>query len=572
MAFQARVKANSQPQRSDPNEVLRSIARLLSGTNEYLPLRERARMKKIQPQLWLMHWMNVIQAGDMKLFESLDEIVQRSINVVKVFISSRNDGDIVCRLANSRNIYIDSTLNEEDIERFISIEVTKAIHLKRILGGQVSYYFEKRIVETLSQGAQGMFRWVGLQLRSLCDPRRTKIEADILHEIGHLPRTLAELKKKLISAVAMDNAGGQYIITKDDILNMTCNLLEEDSVLDRFRFAHMSVLEYLESRADYNEEINLLASWRCLDVILKLEPPSTTISHNSIFKTYSDFHALFHYSKVSQPQRIQSLSLRLNTLLPLNKIHQTQFQSPFARWRERMDRMKYTAEAELPDDLMVGGSETPFVAICIFGFSELLTPLVPDHIIQLNQVNTLRRLYNYRGVTGLEIVIRHDRREVVAILLEKGINVGEYTSHGETPLHLACSLGQYEMIQLLLDRGADPNMRSRTSRTKDNWNENRESPSRRISALGFRITQGGLGSTLDEDAEAPIHSAAFTGKADSLVASGADSTVVDFFGQTPYDVAVRYNHDSIAEVLKTQERAGSSQSSPSPWLLRWTEE
>jgi ankyrin repeat protein len=505
-----------------------------------------------------------------ELFESLDEIVQRSTNVVKVFISSRNDGDIVCRLANSPNIYIDSTLNGEDMERFISIEVTKAIHLKRILGGQVSYALEKRIVETLSLGAQGMyvyvklsdfllksnlhddrFRWVSLQLQNLCDPRRMKIEADILHELGHLPRTLAELyaiiydqivqsgpssrligeralkwimvareplkTQELISAVAVDDAGGQYSITKDDILNMTCNLLEEDPVLDRFRFAHMSVLEYLESRADYNaEEINLLASWRCLDVILKLEPLSTIVSHNVILKAYSDFHALFHCSKVSQPQRIQSLPLRLNTLLPLNKIHQTQFQSPFILWRERVNRMKFIAETESPDHSMVRGSESPFAAVCIFGFSELLKPLVPDRVIQLNQVNTSRLSYSSLGVTGLEIAIRHNQREVVAMLLEKGINVSEYISHGETPLHLACSLGQYEIIQHLLNFGADPNMMSRTSRAKDDWNENSRSPSRSISALGFRNTQGGLGSALDEDAEAPIHSAAFAGKADSV--------------------------------------------------------
>jgi hypothetical protein len=181
-------RSNAEPQRSDPDEVLRSIARQLSGTNEYYPIRKRARMKydylskstsgarklSLEESVELILELAeenpatiVIDALDEcdptrrhELFESLDEIVQRSTNVVKVFISSRNDGDIVCRLANSPNIYIDSTLNGEDMRRFISLEVTKAIHLKRILGGQVSYSLEKRIVDTLSQGAQGMYVYV----------------------------------------------------------------------------------------------------------------------------------------------------------------------------------------------------------------------------------------------------------------------------------------------------------------------------------------------------------------------------------------------------------------------------
>lgn len=414
-----------------------------------------------------------------------------------------------------------------------------------------------------------------------------KIESDILHELGHLPRTLAELysiiyeqivqsgpssrligeralkwimvarqplkTQELISAVAVDDAGNRYNITKEDILNMTCNLLEEDPILDRFRFAHMSVLEYLESRADYNaEEINLLASWRCLDVVLNFEPPSTVVRHNAMLQRYSDYHALFHCSKVSQPQRIQSLSPRLNTLLPLNKIYQTQPQSAFARWRTRVNQMKFGAETELTDDLMVRGSEEPFVVVCMFGFSELLTSLVPDHVILLNRANTSRRSYNYRGMTGFEIAIRHDRHEVVAMLLEKGINISEYTSHGETPLHLACSLGQYEMIQRLLDCGADPNMMSRVSRAKNVENENSRSPSRSISALGFRSAQGGLGSALDEDAEAPIHSAAFTGKAESvrmLLRMGANVNLKSSQGCTALHKALEGGHPDIVNIL-----------------------
>lgn len=41
-----------------------------------------------------------------ELLDCLDQIVRQSPNVVKVLLTSRNDGDIVCRLKTTPNIYI----------------------------------------------------------------------------------------------------------------------------------------------------------------------------------------------------------------------------------------------------------------------------------------------------------------------------------------------------------------------------------------------------------------------------------------------------------------------------------
>jgi hypothetical protein len=131
------------------------------------------------------------------------------------------------------------------------------------------------------------------------------------------------------------------------------------------------------------------------------------------------------------------------------------------------------------------------------------------------------------------------KADSVRMLLRVGANVNLKSSQGCTALHKALEGGHSDIVNILLDGGADANTPLIYGRT-------------------------------------PLHFAAALGQERSalqLVVSGADSTVVDFFGQTPYDVAVRYNHDSIAEILKTPERTGSSQASPSPWLLRrWTED
>ena len=90
------------------------------------------------------------------LLTALDEIVRRSTSVVNVFVSSRDNSDIVCRLDESPNLYINAQDNSQDIKNFILLEVENAIQHRRLLNGQVSLQLKRSIVETLENGAQGM--------------------------------------------------------------------------------------------------------------------------------------------------------------------------------------------------------------------------------------------------------------------------------------------------------------------------------------------------------------------------------------------------------------------------------
>lgn len=91
-----------------------------------------------------------------ELLTALDEIVQRSASVVNVFVSSRDDSDIVCRLDESPNLYINAQDNSQDIKNFILLAVENAILHRRLLNGRVSLQMRRSIVETLENGAQGM--------------------------------------------------------------------------------------------------------------------------------------------------------------------------------------------------------------------------------------------------------------------------------------------------------------------------------------------------------------------------------------------------------------------------------
>ena len=174
----------AEPERADPEKVLLSIARQLSGTDITQPLCEatiqsHARFKKagldarrlslhetvglILDLLFDSPATIVIDALDEcdptrrhELLDSLDHIIQNSANVVKILVSSRDDGDILCRLGTSPNLYISAKYNAEDIRRFIRHEISSSIEKKRLLGGRVSDHLRNVVIDTLEAGSQGM--------------------------------------------------------------------------------------------------------------------------------------------------------------------------------------------------------------------------------------------------------------------------------------------------------------------------------------------------------------------------------------------------------------------------------
>jgi hypothetical protein len=180
------VRNAAEQERANPDEILRSILEQLSSSELDLPIRDpvvKAYMEKKRDakgrnpeKLILDKTMEVILAllKDIpatividaldecdpdrrhELLEALDTIIQQSASLVKVFVSSRDDADIVCRLARSPNVFIRTSDNQVDIERFVRTEVTQAIKKGRLIKGNVSGQLEDLIIKTLIEGAKGM--------------------------------------------------------------------------------------------------------------------------------------------------------------------------------------------------------------------------------------------------------------------------------------------------------------------------------------------------------------------------------------------------------------------------------
>ncbi|KAL8920274.1 MAG: hypothetical protein Q9208_006342 [Pyrenodesmia sp. 3 TL-2023] len=178
----------AEPQRADPDQVMRAVLKQLACFDTSEPihpavLREYDKRQRdadedgLDPfQLSLQDCLDlVLEITDQKpavivldaldecnrlrrheLLQALRNIVQKSTNLVKVMVSSRDDADIVCRLNNVPNVYIRSDDNRDDLNRYIDTELEKAICEQRLLKGRVPEGLRVLILRTLKERASGM--------------------------------------------------------------------------------------------------------------------------------------------------------------------------------------------------------------------------------------------------------------------------------------------------------------------------------------------------------------------------------------------------------------------------------
>jgi len=91
------------------------------------------------------------------LLETLESILRESSSLVKIFVSSRNDQDIVLHLQNYPNLSLSSEKNKEDISSFVTIETQSLIKRKKLLAlSKNKEKLKTEIIERVIKNADGM--------------------------------------------------------------------------------------------------------------------------------------------------------------------------------------------------------------------------------------------------------------------------------------------------------------------------------------------------------------------------------------------------------------------------------
>ena len=377
------------------------------------------------------------------------------------------------------------------------------------------------------------FRWVSLQLQFL----RTLKRADtIWKRLGELPKDLRDIYDD-IYRVKIESVEERGSITKnafnlllslqtplkheeflqalsfcgddktdvsaEDLLDFGCNFLVLDAELDVFRFAHLSVREYLDTRSEYGPECShALAAQFCLRHLCTSNPSGPFLiprDHSSddgatlgaddrimswrIDPTQSDYYTREHlgYHELSYPflDHVHEYACaywadhlagsgHLRFLHPLNDmlrkfaVDTSQEVSPwFMYWNRLAVHMVYSKKCASSDKRwlqnrdeisirdMVHNPADYLFAASAWGFCDLLDLRLKSEPEPLF-LRTVRAKHNV-----LQLACNYGKRDVAEYLLDRGWGLQVGDNH--SLLRLAIDGSHFETVELLLSRGADPN-------------------------------------------------------------------------------------------------------------------
>ncbi|KAF2796410.1 hypothetical protein K505DRAFT_415804, partial [Melanomma pulvis-pyrius CBS 109.77] len=519
----------AEPTRSDPKAILASLARQLSSLEPGKPLlqpsinlysKEEAegfasghlqveescglimQLIGLYPQTTV-----IIDAMDecdpttrLDLLRALERILQQSPSLVKVFVSSRDDQDIALELSGYPNLVINSQRNSDDIAQFVKAEVERLIQAKKLLRYSANQTEMKNmIIDKVIEGATGMFRWASMQLQYLCSFR---LDKDIQDSLGQLPpdlhtlyseiydvlsKTSGELEAmvfknvlhwllcakralqadEFLAIVSIDTKRGNSTgpIYKDFVLDICNNFVIFDSQLGIFRFAHLSVQEFLEKRPEYDRlATNRLIAEVCLWSVLPT-PGDLAIeklflglgwcanpepTRSELLRRYADIYWPIHCKSAGSERKSGTLRRLLQHILCNDEAT-----SSLVRWGHRLQKhskenVDWKVQRQLDDTMTTPESVSSLglFLCCIFDFEEYIEDI-------LGGKTPVLHCFNIHGRSCLQIAARNGSCATLDRLIAK---LGPETKLPAEVVEAAAENRDNgkEMMALLLDRrGAD---------------------------------------------------------------------------------------------------------------------
>lgn len=183
------TKNSAEPDRSNPNEILRSILRQLTigdGTSptihesvlrEFEHRQAEAKVNGFElgrlqasecirmildttaanPATIILDAVDEIESNSRHvLLSAFNQIAQDSLNIVKVFVTSRDDSNIRALLPDALAVRIQKGHVSRDMDDFVHREVSLAIQNRRMLNGVVSDSLRQALTRVLILGAGEM--------------------------------------------------------------------------------------------------------------------------------------------------------------------------------------------------------------------------------------------------------------------------------------------------------------------------------------------------------------------------------------------------------------------------------
>ncbi|MCJ1248784.1 hypothetical protein MMC30_006003 [Trapelia coarctata] len=416
-----------------------------------------------------------------QLLKSLEKILRESSGLVKIFLSSRDDQDIVCRLQDYPNLEIASDKNRDDIKKFVEAEVQELVKEKKLLRhSSAKEELIELIIDKVIEGATGMFRWASMQLQHLCS---MKVDDDIRERLGRLPPDLETLYSEIYEGLRTGHGEAQHCITKntlswllcaqealksseflaavaitpkksfgqvskDQILDMCCNFVVYDATLDVFRFAHLSVPEFLEKRPEYSSTaVNSLAAEICLVGLISAgtSPGTRRLLEQQahvLRKTSFDWYLNIYWATHCQLAGDRETRGTLKNLLRFFLFDELDSVSPYAIWAEQLPGCMdgrdvfWQVENRLRiENLQRKSVDGPLLVACAFNLSEVVSCHIAGQTFRAASEN------------ALYIAVKHGSCQVVQKLLAE-----DFVQITERVIEEAAGNESTDILAMLLEK------------------------------------------------------------------------------------------------------------------------
>ncbi|KAI5793675.1 hypothetical protein FPQ18DRAFT_291438 [Pyronema domesticum] len=271
------------------------------------------------------------------LLKALNYVISQSKNLVKIFAMTRMNPEIVAQFKMFPRIELQPDDNVSDINRFVKTRVKSTIDDSQLLSGDVSDELQVEICKVLCKRSKGMFQLAALQITFLC---QFCTEGNVRDNLQTLPDTLAAAYDDIYNHIIAQKGDAPQLalnafrwiqcsyeplraetlldtitvevgrsgelsrkapIKAKDLLTICQNLLLLDERLNVFRFAHLSVEEYLETKPELSKASSHTEIAKgCLSLLCT---PSSWDDYNNVTTRqgqYGDRHLLL-YSVVFWP-------------------------------------------------------------------------------------------------------------------------------------------------------------------------------------------------------------------------------------------------------------------------------
>ncbi|KAI9438111.1 hypothetical protein H4582DRAFT_234761 [Lactarius indigo] len=433
-----------------------------------------------------------------EVLQLVKELVDLHLHGLHICATSRPEVDIRAVLdpLASRSVSLHNQSGQQtDIADYIQsvVDSSLSMAMKRWRADD-----KNLVIKTLTERADGMFRWVFCQLDTLqhCFP------PNLRQFLNELPETLDETYERILRGInkaQKDNAhrllqcltvavrplrveelaellafdfqassSGGIPKLKDDwrwddqeeAVLSTCSSLiavvpSGDSRV--VQFSHFSVKEFLTSprlaRSDRDvsrfhiglEAAHTILAQACLGTLLRLDEHADVRGFPLI--EYAARHWVDHARFERVSSRVQN---GMDNLFDSSKPH-------FAAWLRVHDMDDEYWAPFSPDAPLDVGSPLYYAAFC--GFYDLAERLIMKHPEQVNagggRILAPLLAALYKGHFNVANLI-HKHGAIVDV---RGLNVNARKDDGWTPLHTAASHTELEAVQVLLEHNADVNSR-----------------------------------------------------------------------------------------------------------------